>query len=114
MKLIGNSLHCKSSWYASSGISYDAQSRWEIGHGLSPEQPLPPLPGSPFILKHVFLGGPWIEIPDHIKEMFEEADKRNIKAWIETRPMKYANKTILDMKKRHYEVSLLSRQRENI
>ena len=44
--------------------------------------------------------------------MFELAVKRNIRGWIETPPTKDADKTNLDMKKRHRDVSLLSRQRE--
>ncbi|KAJ5660713.1 NADP-dependent alcohol dehydrogenase 7 [Penicillium longicatenatum] len=55
------------------------------------------IPAFALIIKGIKLGGSLIGSPDDIREMLELAAAKNIKPWIEERPMKEANQAIQDM-----------------
>ncbi|KAJ5533712.1 NADP-dependent alcohol dehydrogenase 7 [Penicillium frequentans] len=55
------------------------------------------IPAFALIMKGMKLGGSMIGSPDEIREMLELAAAKNIKPWVEERPMKDANKAIQDM-----------------
>ncbi|KAJ5768759.1 NADP-dependent alcohol dehydrogenase 7 [Penicillium odoratum] len=55
------------------------------------------IPAFALIMKGIKLGGSLIGSPDMIREMLELAAAKNLKSWVEERPMKEANQAILDM-----------------
>jgi D-arabinose 1-dehydrogenase-like Zn-dependent alcohol dehydrogenase len=55
------------------------------------------LPVGSLVWTGVNLGGSLIGSPSEIREMFELAARKQVKPWIEERPMKDANKAIVDM-----------------
>jgi alcohol dehydrogenase (NADP+) len=63
----------------------------------APEGPLPQIMAFDFIPKGIFMGGSIIGSPADIREMLQVAADKKVKPWIEERPMKDANKVILDM-----------------
>jgi len=63
----------------------------------APEDRLPALSAGAFITKGVQLAGSMIGSPSEIEEMLELAAKKGIRSWVETRPMKDANRAIVDM-----------------
>ncbi|KAJ6016643.1 NADP-dependent alcohol dehydrogenase 7 [Penicillium sp. IBT 35674x] len=70
------------------------------------------IPAFALIMKGMKLGGSMIGSPDEIREMLELAAAKNIKPWIEERPMKEANKAIQDMEAGHarYRYVLVNEQ----
>ncbi|KAI1139709.1 NADP-dependent alcohol dehydrogenase C [Hypoxylon sp. FL0543] len=58
---------------------------------------LPPINAFTLIPNGIKVGGSAIGAPWEIKEMLQLAADKNIKPWIEERPLKDANKTIIDM-----------------
>jgi alcohol dehydrogenase (NADP+) len=63
----------------------------------APEEPLPPIAAFELIPKGLFIGGSAIGSPDDIREMLQLAADKKVKPWIQERPMKDANRVILDM-----------------
>ncbi|KAF1959147.1 alcohol dehydrogenase-like protein [Byssothecium circinans] len=63
----------------------------------APEDKLPPITALALILKRCKIGGSQIWSPREIEEMLKFAAEKNIKPWIQTRPMKDANQSIVDM-----------------
>ncbi|CRK21679.1 NADP-dependent alcohol dehydrogenase 7 like protein [Verticillium longisporum] len=57
---------------------------------------LPPVNAFSLILNGINLGGSLIGTPNDIREMLELAVEKKVKPWVETRPMKDANKAIVD------------------
>lgn len=65
----------------------------------APEDALPQINAFALIAKGCKLGGSIIGPPGEIKEMLELAAAKNVKPWIQERPMKEANKAVVDMEK---------------
>ena len=65
----------------------------------APEESLPPVNAFALILKNAKLGGSAIGSPKEIDEMLELAAKKNLKPWIQERPLKEANEAIVDFEK---------------
>lgn len=63
----------------------------------APEDKLPALSAGALIGKAVKIGGSMIGSPSEIEEMMQLAVDKNIKAWVQTRPMREANQAVLDM-----------------
>jgi len=63
----------------------------------APQGTLPGFNAFNLIAKGCKVGGSTIGPPSEIEEMFDLTVKKNIKPWIEQRPMKEANQAILDM-----------------
>ncbi|KAG8823419.1 hypothetical protein FRC19_003960 [Serendipita sp. 401] len=63
-----------------------------------PEGPLPAVHAFELIMKGVTIGGSSIGSPNEIREMLQLAADRNVRPWIEERPMKEANTAVVDMK----------------
>lgn len=63
----------------------------------APEDSLPGFNVFSLIMKGAKIGGSAIGSPSTIEEMLELAAKQGIRPWIQKRPMKDANKTIVDM-----------------
>lgn len=59
-------------------------------------QPLPPINVGPLIVKSINITGSVIGSPKAISEMLELAASLDIRAWVQTRPMKEANNVLLD------------------
>ena len=57
---------------------------------------LPPVNAFKLIVNNIKIGGSLIGSPDEINEMLQFAADKNIKPWVETRPMKDANQAIID------------------
>ncbi|EME42899.1 hypothetical protein DOTSEDRAFT_153077 [Dothistroma septosporum NZE10] len=62
----------------------------------APEDKLPELQVFAFVLKAIKFGGSFIGAPWQIEEMLQLVAEKNIKPWINTRPMKEANQALLD------------------
>lgn len=62
----------------------------------APEEPLP-LSVFSLIPSRKRLAGSLIGSPKEIRDMFQLAADRNVKPWVEKRPMRDANQAILDM-----------------
>ncbi|KAI9147744.1 NADP-dependent alcohol dehydrogenase 7 [Paramyrothecium foliicola] len=58
---------------------------------------LPPINVFPLLMSGVRIGGSGIGSPDEIAEMLQLAVDKKVKAWVEERPLKEANKAIQDM-----------------
>lgn len=58
---------------------------------------LPEINAFALIAGNVKIGGSGIGSPAEIREMLQFAADKNIRPWVETRPLKDANKTIVDM-----------------
>lgn len=58
---------------------------------------LPPVNAFTLIANGIKLGGSGIGSPDEINEMLQLAADRNIKPWVQKRPMSEANQAIVDM-----------------
>ncbi len=58
------------------------------------------------------MGGSSIGAPGEIQEMLAHAAEKNIKPWVETRPMADANRSIVDMEagKARYRLVLVNEQ----
>ena len=82
----------------------------------APEEPLPQIPAFSLIMTGVSIGGSMIGTPEEIKYMLDLAAKKNVHAWIQTRPMKEANKTIVDMDagKARYRYVLVNQGQSNL
>lgn len=63
----------------------------------APEDRLPALSAGAFITKGVKLAGSMIGSPSEIREMLQLAADQKIKPWVQTIPMKDANRAIVDM-----------------
>ncbi|KAF2419884.1 GroES-like protein [Tothia fuscella] len=63
----------------------------------APDDSLPGFSAFALIPKQCKIAGSLIGSPAEIEEMLELAVKKNVKAWIEPRPMKEANKAVVDM-----------------
>ncbi|KAL4908579.1 hypothetical protein BDW74DRAFT_147643 [Aspergillus multicolor] len=63
----------------------------------APEDGALTIPAFTLIANRVRLGGSLIGSPDTIREMLELAAAKGVKPWVEERPMKEANKAIIDM-----------------
>ncbi|RDW59003.1 NAD(P)-dependent alcohol dehydrogenase [Aspergillus mulundensis] len=63
----------------------------------APEDGALTIPAFTLIANRVKLGGSLIGSPDTIREMLELAAAKGVKPWVEERPMKEANKAIVDM-----------------
>ena len=59
-------------------------------------QPLPRIGVGPLITKSIKITGSVIGSPGEISEMLELAASRDIRAWVETRPMREANNALVD------------------
>lgn len=55
------------------------------------------VPAPRLIMTRAALGGSMIGSPTEIREMLELAAAKNIRPWVEERPMKDANQAIVDM-----------------
>lgn len=58
---------------------------------------LPPISAFSLLAGGIYFGGSAIGPPGTIKEMLQLAADKNIKPWIETRPLKDANNAVVDM-----------------
>ena len=58
---------------------------------------LPPINAFSLIASGIYLGGSAVGPPSTINEMLQLAADKKIKPWIEKRPLKEANQTVLDM-----------------
>ena len=65
----------------------------------APEDPIPQFMAFSLIAKKVKIGGSMIGSPAEIREMLALAAKLKIKPWIQQKPMKEANKAIVDFEK---------------
>lgn len=63
----------------------------------APEDRLPALSAGAFITKGVKLAGSMIGSPSEIDEMLALAAEKKLKPWVQTVPMKDANRAIVDM-----------------
>ena len=63
----------------------------------APEDSLPSFNAFSLIGKNCKIGGSTIGAPWEIREMLDLTVQKGVKPWIETRPMKDANKAIVDM-----------------
>lgn len=63
----------------------------------APEDSLPGFNAFSLIAKGCKIGGSAIGAPHEIEEMLELTAKKGVKPWIEKRPMKDANKVVIDM-----------------
>lgn len=66
--------------------------------GVPEDGPLT-LPVFSLVMGGVNIGGSLIGSPSDLREMFELAAKKNVKPWIQERPMRDANQAIVDMEK---------------
>ena len=76
----------------------------------APEDKLPDMNAFAFIAKGVRFGGSMIGAPHEIEEMLALAAEKKIKPWIQTVPMKEANKAVVDMEegKARYRITLVN------
>ena len=76
----------------------------------APEDKLPELSATSLIGKGIKIGGSMIGSPAEIEEMLQLAVDKNVKAWIQTRPMRDANKAIVEMEegKARYRFTLVN------
>jgi alcohol dehydrogenase (NADP+) len=63
----------------------------------APEDNLPAIAAFALIAKGCKIGGSQIGSPKEIERMLEFAAEKEVKPWIQTRPMKDANKSVVDM-----------------
>ncbi|KAL9075476.1 MAG: hypothetical protein Q9161_001548 [Pseudevernia consocians] len=63
----------------------------------APEDSMPAFNAFSLIAKGCKIGGSAIGAPHEIEEMLELTAKKGVKPWIQTRPMKDANKAVVDM-----------------
>ena len=63
----------------------------------APEDKMPAFNAFSLIAKGCKIGGSAIGAPHEIEEMLELTAKKGVKPWIQPRPMKDANKTVVDM-----------------
>lgn len=63
----------------------------------APEDRLPAFNAFALIAKGCKIGGSIIGSPEEIRQMLDLVVKKDLHAWIEQRPMKEANKAIVDM-----------------
>lgn len=63
----------------------------------APEDQMPSFNAFSLIAKGCKIGGSAIGAPHEIEEMLELTVKKNIKPWIQTRPMKEVNQAVVDM-----------------
>jgi alcohol dehydrogenase (NADP+) len=63
----------------------------------APEDKLPPIAAFGLIGKGCKIGGSQIGSPKEIEEMLKFAAEKGVKPWVETRSMKDANKSVVDM-----------------
>ncbi|KAI5365251.1 Putative alcohol dehydrogenase, zinc-type, GroES-like superfamily, NAD(P)-binding domain superfamily [Septoria linicola] len=61
-----------------------------------PENPLPNFSAAALVMKRATMGGSLIGAPHEIEEMLQLAADKDVKAWIQTRPMGDANQVIQD------------------
>lgn len=66
----------------------------------APEEPLPFNPGT-LIFGKKRIAGSVVATPDEIRSMLQLAAEKQIKPWVEVRPMAEANQAIVDMEKGH-------------
>ncbi|KAG8819765.1 hypothetical protein FRC17_010340 [Serendipita sp. 399] len=62
-----------------------------------PEEPLPAVHAFELILKGVTIGGSAIGPPEQVREMLQLAADRNVRPWIQERPMQDANQAVVDL-----------------
>ncbi|KAF2744510.1 putative zinc-binding alcohol dehydrogenase [Sporormia fimetaria CBS 119925] len=79
--------------------------------GIPEDGPLS-VPADALVWSGVNIGGSLIGSPSEIREMFELAAEKQVKPWIEERPMKDANKAIVEMEegKARYRYVLVNEQ----
>lgn len=65
----------------------------------APDDPMPAFVAFALIMKKVRIVGSLIGSPKEIREMFELAAEKGVKPWIQKRPMKEANQTVVDFEK---------------
>jgi D-arabinose 1-dehydrogenase-like Zn-dependent alcohol dehydrogenase len=77
-----------------------------------PEDGALQVPAGALVMGGVSIGGSLIGSPNDIREMFELAVRKQVKPWIEERPMKDANQAIVDMEqgKARYRYVLVNEQ----
>ncbi|KAG8800854.1 hypothetical protein FRC16_001923, partial [Serendipita sp. 398] len=63
----------------------------------APEEALPAIHAFELIIKGITIGGSPISSPDDIREMLQLAADRNVRPWIQERPMTEANKAVVDL-----------------
>ena len=63
----------------------------------APEDKMPAFNAFSLIAKGCKIGGSAIGAPHEIEEMLELTAKKGVKPWIQQRPMKDANKAVVDM-----------------
>ncbi|KAI9927277.1 hypothetical protein ASPWEDRAFT_165841 [Aspergillus wentii DTO 134E9] len=78
----------------------------------APEDGALSIPAFILIMNRIKFGGSLIGSPDEIREMLQLAADKKVHSWVEERPMKDANKTILDMDagKARYRYVLVNEQ----
>lgn len=76
----------------------------------APEDKLPDMNAFAFIAKGVKFGGSMIGAPHEIEEMLKLAADKGIKPWIQSVPMKEANRAVVDMDagKARYRITLVN------
>lgn len=76
----------------------------------APEDKLPDMNAFAFIAKGVKFGGSMIGAPHEIEEMLKLAAEKGIKPWIQSVPMKEANRAVVDMDagKARYRITLVN------
>src|SRR5699024_9349486 len=63
----------------------------------APEDPFPAFRVLPLIGKAVKIGGSAIGSPNEIRQMLQLASEKNIRPWVQERPMNEVNTTLVDM-----------------
>lgn len=78
----------------------------------APEDKLPTISAFNLIANEVKLGGSQTGSAADIKEMLDLIVSKKIKAWVQNRPLKEANKAIVDMEEGHarYRYCLINEQ----
>ena len=81
----------------------------------APEDKLPPIAAFGLIGKACKIGGSQIGSPKDIQEMLEFAAEKQIKPWVETRSMRDANQSVVDMEdgKARYRYVLVNPENEH-
>lgn len=82
----------------------------------APGDKMPTFNAFSLIAKGVKIGGSTIEAPHEIEEMLKLTVKKNVKPWIQKRPLKEANQVIVDMtnNKARYQYVLVNESHNNM
>ncbi len=76
---------------------------------------LPPINAFTLLANGIKIGGSGIGSPAEIREMLQFAADKNIRPWVQTRPLKDANQAIIDMAegKARYRYVLVNEKHAN-